>query len=90
MARKGAKKITDTVAARWWNVGDRVRVVRQLKAPTAKHIGLTGEVIHVSPYAAMYNGDGMGRVFKVRLDAGHGEWYFGSGALEPERGAANW
>jgi hypothetical protein len=38
----------------------------------------------------MYNGDGMGRVFRVRLDGDHGEWYFGSGALEPERGVATW
>ena len=90
MARKGARKITDVVTPRWWKVGDRVRVVRQLKAPDTRHIGLTGTVVEVSPYAAIYNRDGMGKVFRVELDGGHGKWFYGSAALEHERGEAQW
>ena len=90
MARKGARKITEVVEPRWWSVGDRVRVARQLKSASPDHIGRTGTVIYVSPVAAMYNRDGMGKVFRVCLDNGHGTWFFGSGALEPEYGAAKW
>ena len=89
MARKGARKITETLVPQSWRVGDRVRVLRQLKSASPAFIGCTGTVAHVSPYAEMYN-DGAGKVFQVELDDGKGAWYFGSASLVPEHGAAQW
>lgn len=89
MARKGARTITETLVPQWWSVGDRVRVLRQLKSASPGFIGCTGTVVHVSKYAEMYN-DGAGKVFQVALDDGKGEWFFGSASLVPEHGAAQW